>query len=726
MGMVAMVACAAWVVLAVPAAATEPGTNVANFAESRGCEPHTRGTSRPLVGTSGSMTTATQIRGPWGDMFGRNYVQVAQSIVPWQLPGTSMVLRAHERMMPALDEVRTSLEAHFAAGRSYHVSYAGSWVWRTVGGSTQPSEHAFGTAFDINPQQNPYSRDNYLRTDMPEWYFTSFTDAGFCWGGHWVDVKDAMHFSWSGPVVTPGSVRYAPYPPVTQDSGLRGAVLPFQPIVGDIDDGKLLVADMTGDGAPDLVRVQRSGRVEVAAAVGDYHTVAIRADVVASTSDVFIGDYDLDGRGDLWVADRSGDTLAFDISTSAADYADTERITTTIPVTVGEIRLGHFDSDFIPDVYARTGSVFDVYGSATGFRAPMASISEPPGSVGIVVGDHDHDGKADLYGIGAGESPTITVSLAAGGTAILRPGFAIAASADIGIGDYDGDGRDDIFVLDGAGALQVALGGWSVGAPDAWFQTDTSVPPDAGPECTGGSCDTIGYVGEGGLWALIDRPRAFGDVTEFYYGNPADTPFMGDWDCDGIETPGLYRRSDGFVYLRDTNTQGIADLEFYFGNPSDIPLIGDFDGDGCDTVSVFRPSEQRIYIINTLGEDGRGLGAAEFDFVFGDVGDRPFVGDFDGDGVDEVGLHRPNDGLVLLSWDLPATGADLVFSYGGPDDVIVAGDWNGDGTDTVAAYRDTVGNWYIRLSNSPGVADHIVHFHAHGEDSLPIAGRAFP
>ena len=46
----------------------------------------------------------------------------------------------------------------------------------------------------------------------------------------------------------------------------------------------------------------------------------------------------------------------------------------------------------------------------------------------------------------------------------------------------------------------------------------------------------------------------------FYFGNPGDYPFMGDWDCDDVDTPGLYRQSDGYVYLRNSNTQGIADV----------------------------------------------------------------------------------------------------------------------------------------------------------------------
>ena len=126
-----------------------------------------------------------------------------------------------------------------------------------------------------------------------------------------------------------------------------------------------------------------------------------------------------------------------------------------------------------------------------------------------------------------------------------------------------------------------------------------------------------------GVWYLRDE---WGVIGSFYYGNPGDVPFLGDWDGDGIETPGLYRQTDGYVYLRNTNTQGIADIKFFFGNPGDVPLAGDFDGDGFDTVSIYRPSEQRFYIINELGENDGGLGAADYNFLFGNPGDQPVVG----------------------------------------------------------------------------------------------------
>jgi hypothetical protein len=89
--------------------------------------------------------------------------------------------------------------------------------------------------------------------------------------------------------------------------------------------------------------------------------------------------------------------------------------------------------------------------------------------------------------------------------------------------------------------------------------TVLQLPAVPGP--AGASGDLLGLVDPGtGLWSLRD---ADGNVTTFFYGDPGDVPMVGDWDCDGDDTPGLYRQSDGFVYLRNSNTQGVADIRFF-------------------------------------------------------------------------------------------------------------------------------------------------------------------
>ncbi len=215
-------------------------------------------------------------------------------------------------------------------------------------------------------------------------------------------------------------------------------------------------------------------------------------------------------------------------------------------------------------------------------------------------------------------------------------------------------------------------------------------------------CDSLIRVDGSGLWGLYSDIEYPPLVESFYFGDPGDVPFMGDWDGDGIATPGLYRQSDGYVYIRNSNTQGIADTEFFFG---DLPLVGDFDGDGRDSVSIWRASEARAYVINDLGEDGAGLGAADYSFDFGDPGDAPFVGDFDGDGIDTVGLYRESSGFVYFRNSLATGAADESFFFGNPGDEILAGDWDGDGDDSVGVYRKSDGHLYLSFENVSGSPD---------------------
>ena len=249
-----------------------------------------------------------------------------------------------------------------------------------------------------------------------------------------------------------------------------------------------------------------------------------------------------------------------------------------------------------------------------------------------------------------------------------------------------------------------------------------AVPSTATKDFTitvGPVADLVGLVDPAtGIWSLRG---AAGGVTTFYYGNPGDVPFAGDWDCDGDDTPGLYRQSDGFVYLRNSNTQGIADIRFFFGNPGDIPMAGDFNNDGCDTVGIYRPSNTTFYVINKLGANNGGLGPADFSFIFGNPADKPFVGDFNNDGIDTIGLHRESTGIVYFRLTNTTGVADAEFYYGNPDDRFVAGDWViVDGIDTPGVFRPSNATFFLRNSNTQGVGN--VSFPFGDANDLPIAG----
>src|SRR5690606_22442266 len=107
-----------------------------------------------------------------------------------------------------------------------------------------------------NAHLNPYRSDGVLVTNMPDWFVEAFEDAGLCWGGSWVNVKDAMHFSWNGPKATPGfGPLPAPLPPLTNPASFTAAVGAHEVVFGPSDNPRF-VDDVSGDGAPDVVQVR--------------------------------------------------------------------------------------------------------------------------------------------------------------------------------------------------------------------------------------------------------------------------------------------------------------------------------------------------------------------------------------------------------------------------------------------------------------------------------------
>ncbi|MBT8201746.1 MAG: CHRD domain-containing protein [Acidimicrobiia bacterium] len=224
------------------------------------------------------------------------------------------------------------------------------------------------------------------------------------------------------------------------------------------------------------------------------------------------------------------------------------------------------------------------------------------------------------------------------------------------------------------------------------------------------------------LVALVDPLTGrweLGPDESFFFGVPGDVPFLGDWDGDGIDTPGLYRPSDGFAYVINRRETGPADASWFMGIPGDVPIVGDWDGDGIDTFSVYRPTEGKVYISN-LNETG----PARFDYYFGVPGDKPFAIDFDADGTSEVALHRESTGLVYMT-DGPDGGAvaptDLEFFWGIADDAVFAGDWDGSGEQTPGLIRPDRARAFLRLENTEGFADRAWPINHPGW--LPVVGN---
>ncbi|ACM26529.1 tape measure protein [Rhizobium rhizogenes] len=77
-------------------------------------------------------------------------------------------------------------------GTGYKIKSIGGYNYRNIAGTNKLSNHAFGDAIDINPQQNPMGKN--LVTDLPSNVGELAAKNGLSWGGAWNSKKDAMHF----------------------------------------------------------------------------------------------------------------------------------------------------------------------------------------------------------------------------------------------------------------------------------------------------------------------------------------------------------------------------------------------------------------------------------------------------------------------------------------------------------------------------------------------------
>jgi len=113
-------------------------------------------------------------------------------------------------------------------------------------------------------------------------------------------------------------------------------------------------------------------------------------------------------------------------------------------------------------------------------------------------------------------------------------------------------------------------------------------------------------------------------------------------------------------------------------------------------LTVWRPESGEWWTWSTTS------GAAQ-PYVWGEVGERPLQGDYDGDGVTDSAVFRPSDG----SWQIRSGGSSASTWSGPPtpvgeDALPVSGDYDGDGRNDEAAYSPSSAQWQVNLSGGGG------------------------
>ena len=86
--------------------------------------------------------------------------------------------------------------------------------------------------------------------------------------------------------------------------------------------------------------------------------------------------------------------------------------------------------------------------------------------------------------------------------------------------------------------------------------------------------------------------------------------------------------------------------------------------------------------------------------------DVPLTGDWDGNGLSEIGLYRPSTRQFYLR--KPNGALDESWSAGGYGQQPVSGDWNKDGRSDIGTFNVTTGTWSLRVPEWERVHDQAV------------------
>ena len=246
-----------------------------------------------------------------------------------------------------------------------------------------------------------------------------------------------------------------------------------------------------------------------------------------------------------------------------------------------------------------------------------------------------------------------------------------------------------------------------------------------------------------------------GQSRTFVFGTLKGKPIAGDFNGDGIDDVGVFIDGDWFI---DANGNGVwdnADLWLKLGAKHDLPIVGDWDGDGKSDVGIFGPSWE---------EDPRALAAEpglpdpentkrsapknvppqphqstdgdrtlkrtrngrmrsdliDHVFRFGVAGDVPLAGDWNGDGIQTIGLFSGGTWYLDTNGDGSFGEGDKVVDYGLSSDIPIVGDFDGDGRTELGVYRR--GTWYIDRDHSGQLEPHDRAYDLGSVDDQPVVG----
>jgi outer membrane protein assembly factor BamB len=253
----------------------------------------------------------------------------------------------------------------------------------------------------------------------------------------------------------------------------------------------------------------------------------------------------------------------------------------------------------------------------------------------------------------------------------------------------------------------VAVASASAPAVTAWpmFHHDASHTGVAiAPAKIGVFTNGYWYLDSNMSWAWDGTPTDTLGI--FGVGLTGAIPVVGDWNGDGTTKIGVFM--NGTWYL-DVNRNWQWDgqppdkmASFGAGLLNAVPVVGDWNGDGTTKIGIY---SNGVWYLDMNGNgqwDGEAGGDKIYNFGVGLVGAVPVVGDWNGNGNTKIGVYQNGYWYLDVNgngqWDGQPTDQLGVFGVGLTNAVPVVGDWNADGIDEIGIYQQ--GLWYLDKNRS--------------------------
>jgi hypothetical protein len=300
---------------------------------------------------------------------------------------------------------------------------------------------------------------------------------------------------------------------------------------------------------------------------------------------------------------------------------------------------------------------------------------------------------------------------------VMSPQLTVTTGAR-SLTDFTGDGKADVatFTRGSAGDVFVAgsdgtkFNGTSVLWHDR-FSVGSEIPL-SGDFNGDGKADVATFArgSSGDVYVALSDGTKFagnGVLWHDYFAANNELPAVGDFNGDGKDDIATFVRGgagDVYVALSDGTKFGTSALwHGDFGYNAELPYVGDFNGDGKDDIGLFvRGTSGDVYVALSDGTKFVGSGVKWHEY-FGIADETPATGDFNGDGKDDIAVFirgSAGDVYVALSDGTKFGTSALWHDYFGiADEIPATGDFNGDGKDDIATFnRSTAGDVYVSLS----------------------------